>query len=965
MKIPAPKIRAPLWCAGLLLTLQLSAHAAILTNRYSFNETSGTNVSDSVSGQNGILVNSAFLDGAGNVVLPNNSVTSADASSPGYVKLPPNMCSNLTAVTLEAWVTPQISDSSLWSRIWDFGNSDGNNGINAFFYARVGTASFSPLADAFIATNGGDNQVFTSALMNSGSENHWVWTADPVTHIAHIYLNGVVVGTSTTFTNTFALAGPLTNCWLGRSQFAADYALNGSYNEFRIYSGALSPFEVAADYQNGPNTYPVSYGTVNNLQLQIAPVIGIGNSAPATVLAGASGLTNILNITQNPEIAIAYSTANTNVATVDGKGNVTGVSSGTVNVIATYASISATQQVQIVALPTTMNHRYSFNDGTANDSIGTANGTFYNTSGTASISGGQLNLTGTPGDYVDLGSNLITPTNIPNNAITLEGWITCFPTNGAWTRAFDFANIQGGLGANYIFFAPNNGANGGQARVAVSDTSPGYLNEAGFNVNNILGRTNLHFAVVFNPNPSSQTIALYENGAFVASAPTGTRSLATINDVYSFLGRSSYSGDSWLAGSIDEFRIYNGALDRFQIAASFQAGPDHTNFNVGTISNFVLNAGSQPMALNSARTLIAALNFSLVTNIVVTGDPNLTVKSGNSNVFTVTSPGGVITATGLGSATLTAVYNYIVGATTNSFTNSTVISVYRDNPEVLAHRYSFTTDASDSVGGSAWNGTEPNSATFSNGQIQLSNTSSQYIQLPAGIISNYSAVTIESWVTSDAANGTFSFFYGFGNTDGSGAGMNYLFGSLNRAYAAVTATDPGYLAEQGIFAGPGLQGRTNLHWVAVYNPPAGYIALYTNGVLAGINSSVTDPLSSTVNVLNYIGRSLYNGDPYPNLNIDEFRIYNGVLHSDEIALTDALGPNFVLNPTVATVMSGNNIIASWPTNYTSVGFKLYSSTSLAPGAAWNQVSGSPTTVGSNSQQTVPATGSTQFFRLAK
>jgi len=78
------------------------------------------------------------------------------------------------------------------------------------------------------------------------------------------------------------------------------------------------------------------------------------------VLAGASGLTNILNITQNPEIAIAYSTANTNIATVDAKGNVTGVSSGNVNVMATYASVSATQQVQIVALPTTMNHRYSF-----------------------------------------------------------------------------------------------------------------------------------------------------------------------------------------------------------------------------------------------------------------------------------------------------------------------------------------------------------------------------------------------------------------------------------------------------------------------------------------------------------------------------------------------------------------------------------------------------------------------------
>jgi hypothetical protein len=181
----------------------------------------------------------------------------------------------------------------------------------------------------------------------------------------------------------------------------------------------------------------------------------------------------------------------------------------------------------------------------------------------------------------------------------------------------------------------------------------------------------------------------------------------------------------------------------------------------------------------------------------------------------------------------------------------------------------------------------------------------------------------------------------------------------------LTATDPGYLAEQGIFGGPGLQGRTNLHWVAVYNPPAGYVALYTNGVLAGVNGGVTVPLSSTVNALNYIGKSLYNGDPYPNLNVDEFRIYKGALHADEIALTDALGPNFVLNPTVNTTITGANIVASWPTNYTTVGFKLYSSTSLNPGVAWTPVAGTPTTVGANSQLSVPETGTAQFFRLAK
>jgi hypothetical protein len=267
------------------------------------------------------------------------------------------------------------------------------------------------------------------------------------------------------------------------------------------------------------------------------------------------------------------------------------------------------------------------------------------------------------------------------------------------------------------------------------------------------------------------------------------------------------------------------------------------------------------------------------------------------------------------------------------------------------------------VGGPAWNGTVPNGAVFTSSQVYLSNTTTQYVQLPSGIISNYSAVTIESWVSSATNNGTFSFFYGFGNTDTNGLGAYYLFGSLNRAYAAVTGADPGYTAEQGIFAGPSLGGRTNLHWTAVYDPPAGYIALYTNGILAGINASVTTPLSATESVLNYIGRSLYKGDPYPNLSVDEFRIYRGVLHADEVALTDTLGPSFVLNPTVTAAISGNSIILSWPTNYTGLGFTLLSAPSLV--SSWSPAGGTTSTVGANTQQTVPRSGPAQFFRLSR
>ena len=76
--------------------------------------------------------------------------------------------------------------------------------------------------------------------------------------------------------------------------------------------------------------------------------------------------------------------------------------------------------------------------------------------------------------------------------------------------------------------------------------------------------------------------------------------------------------------------------------------------------------------------------------------------------------------------------------------------------QTLAHRYSFATDASDSVGGSAWNGTiipptTGSAATISSGLILPGNASagsgiSGYLSLPNGIILGDASITVECWV---------------------------------------------------------------------------------------------------------------------------------------------------------------------------------------------------------------------------
>ncbi len=699
------------------------------------------------------------------------------------------------------------------------------------------------------------------------------------------------------------------------------------------------------------------FNSVTNLQLQFAAPLNVGQEAMTTVSGQVSGQT----ISLAGNYAVTYSSADPGVAVVNGNGLVIGAGPGTTTVTAAYNGLVATQSVQVVAAPPTrLIHRYSFNNGTANDSVGTADGIFYNSSGNASIVNGQLNLVGSSGDYVDFGPGIITTTNITTGAVTFEAWATFNPANGAWARLFDFGNLSGSSGGNYIFLTANNAANGGNARLAVTDTMPGGSGEAGFNLNNFLGQTNLHLVAVFNPSPARQYLGLYTNGVLAASASTGGKYIASINDVFSFLGHSLWSGDAWLNGSINEFRIYDGELDKFQIAASFQAGPDQTNYNVGTLTGFTVSPGTMPFYLNSAHQLAAYLNFTLAHNVSVIGDPNLTLGSDNTNVFTVSSS-GVLYAAGVGTANLTGIYDYVSGNTSTFYTNSAAITVSPGPPPVLVHRYSFTSDASDSVGGPAWNGTQPNGGAFANGQVSLAAASSQYVQLPAGILSNYTAVTIETWATFPDQLPVNCFFYGFGNTDGGGSGMDYIFCAPQVGRIAIT--DGNYSSEQNAYGNFDFSDHTNLHVVAVYNPPGGYLAFYTNGVLAAINNAVTVPMSSVSSALNYIGRSLYNVDPYPDLSLDEFRIYSGVLSPNEIAATQMMGPNQLLSvgsPIINASLSGGSLTLSWP--LASASFTLMSRTNLVFGA-WSAVSQAPQIVGSQWQVTVPIIGNAQFFRL--
>ena len=379
---------------------------------------------------------------------------------------------------------------------------------------------------------------------------------------------------------------------------------------------------------------------------------------------------------------------------------------------------------------------------------------------------------------------------------------------------------------------------------------------------------------------------------------------------------------------------------------------------VTTYTNLLLQI---PSPLNSGQLVASTVMGQLAGNTInLTANANhaLSWFSANTNIATVDQAGNV-TGVASGTTSISVSYASLGLAATQTVQ---VISV----PSALVHRYSFAettgTNVTDSVGGQPGNGTLPRGGTWSAGQLSLAAAASQYVQLPAGIISNYAAVTVEAWATFPNQLPVNCFFFGFGNSLGT-SGTNYIFCAPRAGRIAISGGN--YSSEQNAYGNFDFSFHTNFHVTAVFNPPANSVALYTNGVLAGINNSVTTPFTAVNDVYSFVGRSLYSGDPYADFTLDEFRIYNGALSAAEVAATQVLGPNQLLtlaSPSVSAIVAAGNLTLTWPV--ASAGFTVMTTTNLAP-ANWVPAASAAQINGNQWQINLPVTSAAQYFRLQK
>ena len=246
----------------------------------------------------------------------------------------------------------------------------------------------------------------------------------------------------------------------------------------------------------------------------------------------------------------------------------------------------------------------------------------------------------------------------------------------------------------------------------------------------------------------------------------------------------------------------------------------------------------------------------------------------------------------------------------------------------------------DSVSGAAAT-VRGTGSIFSNGALTLPGTTNGnhtaagmagYVDLPNGIISSKTNLTVEVWATPLAVTATVGnwgrvFDFGRVNTAGVGGGAaGEITGTTTTAPGATNASDNlmlsfcngADLAQQRMEAL--LNGAstvtvnttlattagTQYHYVLTFTDGAGafgsaggQMAWYRNGVLSG-TGDISFHLASLEDVNNWLGRSQWSADYTAHASFNECRIYDHAMTAAQVAASYAAGPAAVF-PAPATV----------------------------------------------------------------
>jgi uncharacterized protein len=152
-----------------------------------------------------------------------------------YVDLPAAVLGDASAITLSAWVKPTHDGN--WGRVFDFGDN-----TTRYMYLVARNASGVPRFALTTGGAGGEQGLNGTTALPLNQWSHLAVTLAGDT--GTLYVNGAAVARNTAMTLTPAALGTPTNNWLGRSHYFADPVFAGAFDEFNVFSRALTAAEI-------------------------------------------------------------------------------------------------------------------------------------------------------------------------------------------------------------------------------------------------------------------------------------------------------------------------------------------------------------------------------------------------------------------------------------------------------------------------------------------------------------------------------------------------------------------------------------------------------------------------------------------------------------------------------------------------------------------------------------------------
>ncbi len=554
-----------------------------------------------------------------------------------------------------------------------------------------------------------------------------------------------------------------------------------------------------------------------------------------------AGITSV-EVTATPQDATATVTGAGTVNVSDGK--------GTITVTVTASDPQYTREYSIHYLSDTeltMAHSYTFDDGTANDQVGGADGTVHG--GTFADEGF---ISAKEGDYIILPAAEIALNTFPS--ITMEAHVMT-GVNPAWTMLAYFGGLQS-ANSYWMSIARNDNVSMTEINTGgvtnVSGAEPG------------AGETHHYVSVV-----SSDSIFWYIDGSLVRKVATGSNVLISkISNANGWLAFGGWNDPTWI-GTIYEFDIYSGQMDAATVAQRaihFLGGiPD------ATLASLTVDTGELIPAFDPAVT-----SYSV---IIPAGTSTVNVSAvTNSSKSTLEGDGAVDVSSGNGSAS-------VVVTAENGATKTYTIGFSTPTDFTLMHSYTFEDGTATDVVGDA-DGTLVGAGTIANGAYTAA-ANGDYIELPAATIAinTYAAITLEGFIYADIDNTGSTMMAYFGGNENNLGGNGYFF-TPDRNAESRTAISCGNItapwsAEQGVTGAPVSVGEKH-HVVSVLTNSS--IKWYIDGILAGdAVVSGANSIAGISNVNAWLCKGGYTADPTWMGTIDEFNVYNGVLDAATIA----------------------------------------------------------------------------------